>query len=178
MQIRRKGFPSESATFRLKAQADAWAIERECELVGSRHGIIPRRTVRQAVTRYMADECPKHRGERWERVRLAKILRNLEFADRDLQSVTKDDIAKWRDAMTLAPSRPERLRHSSIPTSSMRSRAFRALHSLHASTTRLYPANCPRSGLRRSSKCSKVAASFGKRTPLACDQPRRMLPLQ
>jgi integrase len=104
VQIRRRGFPSESATFRLKAQADAWAAEREGELVGSRHGIIPRRTVRQAIERYVIDECPKHRGERWERIRLAKILRTLDFAERELQSVTRDDIARWRDGMTLAPS--------------------------------------------------------------------------
>lgn len=98
--IRRKGFPSESATFRLKSQADAWAAEREGELVGMRHGIIPRRTVRQAVERYMTDVCPKHRGKRWELVRLEKILRNLDFADRDLQSVRRADIASWRDSMT------------------------------------------------------------------------------
>jgi integrase len=104
VQVRRRGFHSESATFRLKGQADAWAIEREGELVGSRHGIVPQRTVRQAVERYMADVCPKHEGRRWELLRLAKILRSLPFADRGLQSVSKDDVAKWRDGMTLAPS--------------------------------------------------------------------------
>ena len=81
VQIRRRGFPSESATFRLKGQADAWAIER-----------------------YKTDVSPKHRGKRWELLRLDKILRTLDFADRDLQSVSKDDIAKWRDGMKLAPS--------------------------------------------------------------------------
>jgi hypothetical protein len=109
--IRRKGFPPESATFRLKAQADAWAIERESELVGVRHGIIPRRTARQAIERYVAEVCPKHRGERWERIRLAKILRSLDFADRDLSAIGRAEIASWRDSMTeLAPSSAARIR--------------------------------------------------------------------
>lgn len=98
--IRRKGFPAESATFRLKGQADAWAREREGEIVGSRHGFLPRRTVRQAIERYKAKICPMHRGQRWEEIRLTKILRSLSFADRDLQAVTKDDIAAWKDGMT------------------------------------------------------------------------------
>lgn len=98
--IRRKGFPSESATFRLKSQADAWAVERDAELVGARHGIIPRRTVRQAIERYMLEVCPKHRGKRWEVIRLEKIMRRLPFADRDLGRVQRGDIAAWRDSMT------------------------------------------------------------------------------
>lgn len=107
--IRRKGFPTESATFRLKAQADAWALQRDAEITGARRGIIPRRTVRQAIERYALDVCPKHRGERWERIRLAKILRNLDFADRDLQAVTRSDVAAWRDSMTgLAPASARR----------------------------------------------------------------------
>src|SRR5690349_4885639 len=109
VQVRRKGHRSESATFRLKAQAEAWAVARDAELVGARHGIIPRRTVRQAIERYAAEVCPRHRGERWERIRLAKILRSLEFADRDLDAIGKADIAAWRDSMTdLAPSSARR----------------------------------------------------------------------
>lgn len=98
--VRRKGFRPESATFRLKAQASAWAAEREGELVGMRHGIIPRRTVRQAIERYQEEVCPKHQGKRWELIRLDKILRNLDFADRDLGKVSAADIARWRDSMS------------------------------------------------------------------------------
>ena len=100
VQVRRKGFRSESATFRLKAQAEAWAAEREGELVGMRHGMIPRRTVRQAIERYQEEVCPRHRGKRWELIRLTKILRGLEFADRDIGKVSKADIAAWRDQLT------------------------------------------------------------------------------
>jgi integrase len=48
----------------------------------------------------MRDVCPKHRGARWEQIRLTKILRTLPFADRDLAAVQRADIASWRDSMT------------------------------------------------------------------------------
>jgi len=98
VQIRRKGFPTESATFTHKAQAEIWARERDVELHGVTHGIIPRRTVRQAVERYTREVCPRHRGARWEKIRLQKILRGLPFAERDLQSISRAEIASWRDS--------------------------------------------------------------------------------
>jgi len=105
VQIRRKGFPAESATFPVRAQAIEWAKLREAELVGSRHGIIPRRTVRQALVKYRDDVSPKHRGARWERVRIDKLLRELDFVDRQIGQVAPHDLAEWRDAAlkTLAP---------------------------------------------------------------------------
>lgn len=93
--IRRKGFRTESATFRRKAEADQWAAERDGELVGARHGIIPRRTVRQAVERYISEVSPKHRGHRWEVIRLQKILRALPFADRELAAVSPSEVSTW-----------------------------------------------------------------------------------
>jgi hypothetical protein len=103
--IRRKGFPSESATFRTRVQADEWVRMREGELVGIRHGMAPRRTVRQAIERYRDQVSPKHRGARWEVIRLDKLLREITFAERSLEAVTGDDVGAWRDAMTarLAP---------------------------------------------------------------------------
>lgn len=97
VQVRRKGFPPESATFAARAQAVEWARMREAELVGSRHGIIPRRTVRQALERYRDEVSPKHRGARWERVRIEKLLRELAFVDRQLGQVAPHDLASWRD---------------------------------------------------------------------------------
>lgn len=109
VQIRRKGFPSESATFLRKAQADLHAAERDAELTGHRHGIIPRKTVRQAILKYELEVCPKHRGKRWEIIRLDKILRDLDFADRPLLSVRRGDIAAWRGSMiSLATSSARR----------------------------------------------------------------------
>lgn len=105
VQVRRKGFPPESATFPVRAQAVEWAAMREAEMVGSRHGIIPRRTVRQAFEKYRDEVGPKHRGGRWEAVRLNKLLRELEFVERQITQVRPHDLAEWRDGAlkTLAP---------------------------------------------------------------------------
>lgn len=117
VQVRRKGFPSEYATFPVRAQAVEWAATREAELVGARHGIIPRRTVRQALERYRDEVTPKHRGARWEAVRIGKFLGtplkdgaprapSVPFLDRLLTQVAQHDLAAWRDAslVTLAPN--------------------------------------------------------------------------
>lgn len=118
VQIRRKGFPPESATFPIRAQAVEWARVREGEVRGARHGLLPKRTVRQALERYRDDITPKHEGARWERVRIGKFLgtpdkrypdrrkeSSVPFLDRQLTEVTSDDIGRWRDAglKTLAP---------------------------------------------------------------------------
>lgn len=105
VQIRRKGQAPESATFPVRAQAVAWAAAREAEVIGARHGLIPTRTVRQALERYRDDVSPTHRGERWERLRLDKLARELAFADRRLSQVAPADVAAWRDAalQRLAP---------------------------------------------------------------------------
>lgn len=117
VQVRRKGFPPEYATFPVRAQAVEWAATREAELVGARHGIIPRRTVRQALERYRDEVTPKHRGARWETVRIGKFLGTplkdgrprdpaVPFVDRLLTQVAQHDLAAWRDAslVTLAPN--------------------------------------------------------------------------
>jgi integrase len=100
VQIRRLGAPSQSATFHTKAQALAYAAQTEAEVVGARHGLVPRRTVRQALERYRDEISPQHRGVRWERVRITKFLKDtggLAFADRQLGQVQPADIASWRD---------------------------------------------------------------------------------
>lgn len=89
----------ESNTFATKASAVAWATQREAELLASKRGQIIARTVRQALEEYAERVSPKHRGERWERVRLGKLARTLPFAGRWLETVTRDDVARWRDSM-------------------------------------------------------------------------------
>lgn len=104
-QIKRAGL-RESATFPSAAQARAWAATREHELADARAGILPVRTVAQALTRYSTEVSPRHRGQRWEQVRLAKLGRELPFAGKRIAEVSPADIAGWRDAQgrTLAPA--------------------------------------------------------------------------
>lgn len=86
-----------SATRATKAEAAAWAREREADILAHRQGRIVARSVRKALQRYAAEVAPGHRGAKWEQVRLAKLARVLPFVDRQLVDVTPDDIARWRD---------------------------------------------------------------------------------
>lgn len=84
----------DSMTHATKAAASAWAMMREAELAGT---ALPSRTVAQALQRYADEVSPTHRGERWERVRLAAIARNWHLARHALASIKPADIAEWRD---------------------------------------------------------------------------------
>lgn len=97
----------DSATRPTKAEAAAWAREREADILAHRQGRIVARSVRQALSRYAAEVAPAHRGARWEQIRLAKLARSLPFVDRPLAEVRTADVAAWRDAAIaggLAPS--------------------------------------------------------------------------
>jgi integrase len=85
-----------------KQQAAAWALQAEAELAGH---TLPTKTLADALMRYSAEVSPTHRGQRWERVRIAKLLRDP-LAARRLSSITTAELAEWRDAQlaTLAPS--------------------------------------------------------------------------
>ena len=104
----RKSGVRESATFPTKAQAQAWAADRERELDDIATGGIPKKTFRQALERYLEDESPKKRGHRWEAIRInswmgkedrsgepSKLM--LPFLDDQLASVKQDDLSAWRD---------------------------------------------------------------------------------
>ena len=101
--IARRGV-RESNTFDTKASAVAWAAQREADLLSGKRGQMVARTLRQALERYAEQVSPKHKGARWEIVRLNKLARTIPFAGRWLAEIDRDDIATWRDSMTLAPA--------------------------------------------------------------------------
>lgn len=109
-RVRHRGRGAESATFPTLALARAWAASREGEIANGRAGLLPRRTVKDAIDRYLEREAPQHKGERWERLRLAKISRGLDWIDRPLAAVTREMLSDWRDGLTrkLAPSSARR----------------------------------------------------------------------
>lgn len=88
----------ESATRATKAEAAAWARQREADILAHRQGRIVARSVRQALSRYASEVSPTHRGARWEQLRLAKLSRSLPFIDRPLAEIRTADVAEWRDA--------------------------------------------------------------------------------
>lgn len=91
----------ESATFRTKAEAVAWADKREAELVGR---TLPDNTLKQALSKYAEEVAPTHRGARWEIAR-CNALGRARIASRRLAAVTPADLGAWRDERleTVAP---------------------------------------------------------------------------
>lgn len=86
-------------SFRLKAQAVAWAQEQEAIGEGTKvYG--PRFSLRETLERYSEEESAKKPGARWEQVRINKFLRTLPFLDKALPDITVDDISKWRNKQT------------------------------------------------------------------------------
>lgn len=87
----------ETKLFLNKSEAKAWASARELAI---ERGASPRsgtgKSLHDAIDRFVREECPKRKGERWEIVRLSRIKR--EMPDKPLRKVTADDIAVWRNS--------------------------------------------------------------------------------
>lgn len=88
----------DSATFRTKREAEAWAAARETELrddskkpAGQKH------TLAKVLKRYRDEVTPGKRGERWETLRINMFLRSellpLETLVGDIEP---DDFGPWR----------------------------------------------------------------------------------
>ncbi|MDE1999317.1 MAG: site-specific integrase [Burkholderiales bacterium] len=86
-----------SATFRTKADAAAWAARQEAEATAGRLGRAVDRTVGELVERYVADVLPSKRGERPERLRLQRLMRDDALARVRLPELGAAHIAAWRD---------------------------------------------------------------------------------
>lgn len=93
----------ESKTFTTRAEAVAWAADRESSIrAGAAGGIVLGKTLGDAFDRYAADVSPHKRGAKWEQTRLLYIgacevsgvpLRRVPLAD-----ITPDIFGRWRDA--------------------------------------------------------------------------------
>ena len=95
-QVERAGV-RDSAVRTTKAAAEAWATQREAEIMAGRRGEVIKKTLLDALRRYATDESPKRKGERWEVVRLVKFERTLPFAAKWLEDIRPAHIAAWRD---------------------------------------------------------------------------------
>lgn len=102
-QIRRQGHKPLSKTFRTKGQAWSWAEVTERAILEGRAGILPKHTLKEAMERFAREVSPKHKGARWERVRLAKMARSP-MAAKIMHQVTTTDLSSERDARLLQVS--------------------------------------------------------------------------
>jgi integrase len=96
VQVQVKG-QRDSATFDTKREAQLWAAQKEIEfqtVAKGKAGSIT--TTHDAFERYKTEVSVKHKGERWESVRLDKMMR--EFPKLMLDKVGAAHIIKWRDS--------------------------------------------------------------------------------
>lgn len=92
----------ESKTFSTKAEAAAWASERETEIRrGADGGIVVGKSCGDAFDRYLEEVSIHKRGERWERLRLHAIgevlIGGQKIKDIKLANVTPELLGAWRD---------------------------------------------------------------------------------
>lgn len=105
IQIKVKGV-RESATFPTKREAEAWAAQRTLEIskTGEKRGgdVF---TLRDALRRFADEVAPTHKGEKWERTRLAAMEKQLP-ASLPLSKLTAAHLNDWKTARLseVAPS--------------------------------------------------------------------------
>jgi integrase len=95
----------DSGVFATKAEATAWAVDREADLRRMvETGIDTDKTLQDAFDRYHRDVSPTKRGEdraKWEGNRLRAIaghqIDGVALGKRMLSDVTSDILGKWRD---------------------------------------------------------------------------------
>ncbi|MGE5648892.1 MAG: integrase [Bacillota bacterium] len=98
VQIRKRGYPTQTATFSKLATAEAWAKDIESEM---QRGVFVSRAeaektlVSQALNRYETEVLPSKRGEKADKSRL-KTLRDA-FGSFRMASLTSTQIAQFRD---------------------------------------------------------------------------------
>lgn len=100
-QIAIKG-TREARTFSTKAEANAWAAERETEIRRQvATGIDARKTVGDAFQRYGKEVSIRKKKPRWEQVRLAALgeaqIDHRQLKDVPLNELTSDMLGRWRD---------------------------------------------------------------------------------
>ena len=86
----------QSATFRLKSEAQAWAQQIESDISSIRAGTIPNKTVSDVLDEYLEKVSPTKRGYDWERKRIA-VLKRYKIASVRLSDLDATHVSKWRD---------------------------------------------------------------------------------
>lgn len=100
----------ESAMFVTKAEAAAWALQREAEMDGR---ALPYKTFAEAMDRYIAEISPTHRGHRFETMRV-RVFKRHRIANRPLGKLAPEDLIEWRDERLKAVSAASVLRELNI----------------------------------------------------------------
>ncbi|OZB72184.1 MULTISPECIES: site-specific integrase [unclassified Thiomonas] len=113
-QVRRKGAPSISRTFDLKADAEAWAREIERELQRGNVSVLrqeaQRMTVAEAIDLYSAQRLPDLKSAPSVRVHLTRA--KARFGSLFLANVRSADIAAWSHDLARLGLGPQSVLHN------------------------------------------------------------------
>ena len=91
-----------SAVFETKSAAQQWGIREESALLAEKRGAFPKRTLSEAIDRYVEKVSSLKAGERFERLRLEALKRDFpDLAGKALSKITTADMVAWRDARLL-----------------------------------------------------------------------------
>lgn len=90
----------DSATFRTRREANAWAAQRDAELRDAAEKTSAQKnTLADALKKYREEVSPSKRGRRWEEIRIDAFLRDQNLPTRlPIGEVTPETLATWRDA--------------------------------------------------------------------------------
>lgn len=94
--VRVKDHPSQSKTFDTLRDAKAWAQEVEVRLRSEVASNFSHVTLQHALTRYLDEEVPKHRGSKKDTDRVNRLLRELPI-QKPITDITKYDLVEWRN---------------------------------------------------------------------------------
>jgi len=89
----------DTQTFSTKAQAVAWATQREADIlagVGVAKAVTF--TFLQALEKYRDEVSPTKKGARWETLRINRFIADMDFVAEPVAGIEADRIAAWRDA--------------------------------------------------------------------------------
>ena len=84
-----------SKVFATKTEAKDWAAAQEYAILNGAK-VAAAMKLSEVFERYVAEVCPKHRGRRWEEMRLSAMSRDR-IGGLSLGKITKADIADWRE---------------------------------------------------------------------------------
>lgn len=98
-QIRRKGYPTKSKSFTLKAHAEAWARKEELglEAISSGYTKADQQLVKEVFIRYRDEITPMKKGERWESIRLDCLIQTCDWMEVPANKLDPADLRAWRD---------------------------------------------------------------------------------
>ncbi len=123
MFVERRGV-RKTAVWDTRAEAVAWGKRVEAEILAGKS--TPAHTFTQAASRYLIDVSSTKRGQKWEALRIPKMIGY--FGAKPLSEIDASDIAGWRDSRLKAISN-NRLK---VVSNSTVLRESKLLHSIFA----------------------------------------------